>query len=44
MKPLLAVLILNQHFDLPLGVFQDLEATLGKANALFEDLQRFIQR
>jgi hypothetical protein len=44
MKPLLAVPVLNQHFDLPLGIFEDFETALGEANPLFEDLQRFIER
>jgi hypothetical protein len=44
MKPLFTVPILHQHFDFPLGIFQDFQATFREPNAFFEDLQRFVQR
>src|SRR5215216_4124333 len=44
MKPLFTVPILYQHFDFALGIFQDFEAAFRESNALFEDLQRFVQR
>src|ERR1041385_256249 len=44
MKPFLAVPVLDQDFDLTLGIFQDFQATFGQANTLFKDFQRFVER
>jgi len=44
MKPLLAILVLDQHFNFTLGIFQNFQAALRKTDTFFEDLQRLVQR
>ena len=44
MQPLFAILVLDQDFDLTLGIFQDFQATLRETNAFLEYFQGLVQR